>query len=382
MSQPPLIAHILFRLDYGGIETLLVECVNRIPASQYRQVIICLTGYSDFAQKITNPSTSVFALHKREGHDFAMHWRLWRLLRTLRPDIVHTYNLPAVECALTAFLAGVPVRVHAEHGRNANDPQGVNRKHNFLRRLAAWAIDRFVPVSLDLQHWLSHTVGIAPRKIERIDNGVDDQMFKPASPKPHLPVAGFSADGDFIIGNVGRAEPVKDQAALLVAFAELRRQRSDAQLKLVIIGDGPLLPVLRKQAAELGIADQVWLPGARADVAEIMRSLDVFVLPSRAEGMPVTLLEAMATGLPVIASRVGGVPELIEAGLNGMLIAPGEPHSIVQALTTYLDDTAMARDHGAQGRAQVKKNYSLARMVAAYVDLYDRLCHEKLRKRF
>lgn len=378
MSQPPLIAHILYRLDFGGIETLLVECVNRIPVDKYRQVIICLTESSDFAAKITNPNASVYALHKQEGNDFRVHWRLWRLLRKLRPAIVHTYNLPALECALTAFLAGAPVRVHAEHGRSATDPRGVNRKHNLLRRLLAPVIDRFIPVSRDLQQWLTKTVGVSPRKIELIVNGVDDTVFKPVSPKPPLPVDGFASADSFVIGNVGRVEPVKDQAALLEALAALRNLRANAaKARLVIIGNGPLLPALRLRAEALGVADQVWFPGARADVANIMRSFDVFVLSSRAEGMPVTLLEAMATALPIVATEVGGIPEVIQDGVNGFLVPPGEPQRIAQALAAYLDDAVLARRHGEQGRLRVEREFSLVRMVAAYVDIYDRLCREK-----
>ena len=159
MDRVPLVAHLIYRLDFGGLETLLVDCINRMPA-HYRHAVVCLTDYSAFVQNIQRPDVQLFSLHKPPGHGIKTHLKLWKLLRRLRPDILHTYNLAAMEYAFTAALAGVPVRIHAEHGRDAGDPEGKNAKHNFLRRRLAPFIDRYVPVSDDLHRWLEQVVRI------------------------------------------------------------------------------------------------------------------------------------------------------------------------------------------------------------------------------
>ncbi|MBQ5948148.1 glycosyltransferase, partial [Massilia sp. ST3] len=305
---PPLVVHLIYRLDIGGLETLLVDIINRMPAHSYRHAVVCLTDYTDFAQRITRPGVELVALHKQPGLGLGIHLVLWRLLRRLRPAILHTYNFGTMEYAATGFAAGVPVRVHAEHGRDARDPEGLNPKHNLLRRCAAPFIDRIVPVSQDLRRWLGEVVGIAGRKLVLIDNGVDTERFHPA-PAGAAGVETWHDDPDaFVIGTVGRLQDVKDQATLIQAFAELRRLLPHEPLRLVLVGDGPLRAALEAQARDAGLGDSVRFAGARADVAPAMRGFSLFALSSIAEGTPVTLLEAMASGLPVVATAVGGIP--------------------------------------------------------------------------
>ncbi|HJV74674.1 MAG TPA: glycosyltransferase, partial [Noviherbaspirillum sp.] len=296
MTHPPLVAHLLYRLDFGGLETLLVECINRIPAQKYRHAIICLTDYTEFAKRIEAPDVQIIALNKPPGLGLGTHIQLLKHLRSLRPTILHTYNLAAIEYSLAAAMTGVPIRIHAEHGRDAGDPFGQNRKHNLLRRLLVPVIDCYVPVSCDLQHWLKEVVGIPDAKSKRINNGVNTETFtpKPGISRARLPQT-ISRD-DFVIGTVGRVQDVKNHLGLIDAFIELRRRLPSHQsrLRLAIIGDGPLLPALKKKITDAGIADVVWLAGARNDIAEIIPAFSVFVLSSIAEGTPVTLLEAMA----------------------------------------------------------------------------------------
>ncbi len=382
MNQMPLVVHLIYRLDFGGLETLLAECVNRMPPNKYRHAVVCLTGYTDFAKTINAPGVRIYALNKPPGLAPQTHVKLWKLLRYLRPSILHTYNLAAVEYGMTAALAGVPVRIHAEHGRDASDPDGKNPKHKLLRKLVAPFIDAFVPVSGDLQQWLRSVVGISEKKIVFISNGVDTNRFKPGK----QPVADTSSDssaldGKFVIGTVGRVQDVKNHHGLIDAFLKLRKllpAEAADELRLVIIGDGPLLPSIRARVAEEGIASQVWLPGARTDVAQLMQSFSVFTLPSIAEGTPVTILEAMACGLAVVATRVGGIPEVVVDGTTGMLVPPNDPDKLAAALLSYYQDPARAQRHGAAGRTSVENKSSIHAMVAAYASLYDILCQKKI----
>ncbi|MGJ7915223.1 TIGR03088 family PEP-CTERM/XrtA system glycosyltransferase [Massilia sp. LXY-6] len=387
MEQPPLVAHLIYRLDIGGLETLLVDAINRMPAHKYRHVVICLTDYTDFAERITRPGVAVHALHKPPGLGLGAHARLFKLLRRLRPAVLHTYNLGTIEYHATALLAGVPVRVHAEHGRDAGDPHGVNRKHNLLRRLLVPVIDRFVPVSRDLDRWLQEVVGIPAAKTLLIDNGVDTERFRPASDtppasdpaEPWSAAAGSSCGHPFVIGAVGRLQDVKHHAGLIEAFALLRHMlpEQSARLRLVLVGDGPLRARLEQQVAAAGLQDCVWLAGARSDVAPVMRSFSLFALSSIAEGTPVTMLEAMASGLPVVSTAVGGIPDLVLDGATGTLVPPRDPQRMAEALASYVRDQERARLHGSHGRERIERKYSIAAMLATYVDLYDGLCRTK-----
>lgn len=381
MDSRPLVVHIIYRLDFGGLETLLAECINRMPAGRYRHAVVCLTTFTEFAKVITAPGVEIHALDKPPGLAPEIHLKLWRLLRRLRPAVVHTYNLAAAEYASTAALAGVPVRVHAEHGRDAGDPNGTNPKHRFLRRMVTPFIDRYVAVSRDLQQWLRDFIGVPAHKALFIPNGVDTDRFRPVTGDAIVP-AGMEmlGDGNFVIGTVGRVQDIKNHDGLIDAFLLLRESlppEHAARLRLAIVGDGPLMQKIRQRVADAGLDKFVWLPGARHDISDIMRRFSVFVLPSFAEGTPVTILEAMATGLPVVASCVGGIPDVVEEGVHGLLVPPGDTAALVKALRIYLEQPSLLQSHGRTGRASIEGKASVKSMVAGYMELYDMLRREK-----
>lgn len=371
----PLVVHLVYSLGVGGLETLLVDCINRMP--DWRHAVVCLTTYTTFAERISRRDVELFALDKPPGLGLGTHKTFWRLMRRLRPTVLHTYNLAALEYAFTGALAGIPVRIHAEHGRDAGDPHGLNPKHNFLRRRLVPFVDRFIPVSEDLNRWLGDVVRIPAAKTLFIKNGVDTEKF--------VPGAAAAADspwaaGDIVIGTVARVQDVKNHRALVDAFARLRTHSPDLapRLKLSIVGDGPLLPAVREQVAALGLQDAVWLPGARADIAAVLHSFSVFALPSLAEGTPVSMLEAMACGLPVVASRVGGIPEVVDEGVQGLLVPVGDVDALAGALARYAQDAGLRAAHGRAARARVEERFSLRAMVAEYGSLYDSLCRNKV----
>jgi len=378
MNQPPLIVHLTYVLDFGGLETLIVETINRMPADRYRHAVVCLTKYTDFVKKITRPGVEVIALDKPPGLALSTHAHLFKVLRRLRPAILHTYNLAAIEYAATAMLAGVPVRVHAEHGRDARDPEGRNPKHNLLRRLLVPVVDCYVPVSLDLQQWLRTVVKIPESKNLLIDNGVDTVRFAPGA-QTAAPAGSPDWRDCFVIGTVGRIQDVKDHATLVTAFAMLRDRLPALRdrLRLAIVGEGPLRLALAQQLAQAGLGDVVWLPGARNDIAAIMQHFDVFALSSIAEGTPVTLLEAMACELPVVSTRVGGIPDLVPEGAAGALVPAKDAGALADALAVYARSPELAKRHGAAARQRIEQRYSIDTMLAAYLGLYDGLLGAK-----
>jgi sugar transferase (PEP-CTERM/EpsH1 system associated) len=377
-SDAPLIVHLVYRLDFGGLENLMVERINRLPADAYRHAVVALTETTDFASKIKKPGVALFALHKQPGASLKTHFDLWKLLRRLKPAVLHTYNLAAVEYAPVAMLAGVSVRINGAHGRDASDPNGTNPRHRLLRQLTLPFYDCCYGNSADLVAWNRQVIGVPEHKSRLLGNGIDTDKFHPPLTGKQHGVTGFGPECT-VIGTVGRIQDVKDHAGLVDAFIVLcdRFPEKRANLRLVIIGDGPLLPALRAKAAAAGIADRVWLPGSRTDVAHILRGLDIFVMSSLAEGTPGSALEAMASGLPVVGTRVGGIPEVVDDGATGLLVPPSDPTAMADALARYVGAPELIVQHGAAGRERVLRNYNMPAMVAAYKSLYDTLCERK-----
>jgi sugar transferase (PEP-CTERM/EpsH1 system associated) len=234
-------------------------------------------------------------------------------------------------------------------------------------------------MSRDIAGWLERDVGVSASRIRQIYSGVDAERFHPAAPLSSATTGegrrGDFASGPVIFGTVGRLDPVKNHALLLRAFRGIRDKvpGGGGRLRLIIAGDGPLRSDLESLAAELGVAGQVEFVGVRSDVPQVMRALDVFVLPSVNEGISNTILEAMATGLPVIASRVGGNPELVVEGRTGLTFAPNSVADLEKLMLRYVDETTLRHAHGQAGRARVLRDFSLDSMVSAYLSVYDEL---------
>jgi sugar transferase (PEP-CTERM/EpsH1 system associated) len=292
--DPPLVAHVIYRFDVGGLENGLVNLINRIPPRRFRHAIISLTESSEFSRRLTRSDVPVFALHKPAGNSPVTLFKLWRLFKRLRPDIVHTRNIAALEASLPAALAGVRVRIHGEHGRDATDPDGTNVRRQIVRRLYKPFVHQYITVSRDLEAYLESKIGVRHSRITQIYNGVDATLFHPAGERrEEVPHSNFSEPGHIVIGTVGRMQDVKDPLTLARAFALLMQTmpRARERVRLVMVGDGPLREQVSTLLEESGVQDYAWLPGKRDDVARIMRTFDLFVLPSLAEGISNTILE-------------------------------------------------------------------------------------------
>lgn len=373
-QKPLLIVHIIFRLGVGGLENGLVNLINRLPAERYRHAIICLKDSTDFSRRIQRDDVEIYPMHKRDGQDLGSFVNVFRLLRKLKPAIVHSRNLAAIEYQLCALLAGVPYRVHSEHGWDVFDPDGKNVKYQWLRRLLGMLIHRFIPLSLHLHDYLRHNVGIPSAKITRICNGVDINLFYPPADGRVMPSdCPLSWDGKVIIGTVGRMHGVKDQLTLVNAFiAACGHSLAFAErARLVLIGDGPLRLEAIRLLDDNGLMDKAWLPGERDDIADILRCLDLFVLPSKAEGISNTILEAMASGLPVIATNVGGNPELVVDGETGLLVEKEDVAAMSVAMLQLVADDVLRRRLAKASYRRACGEFSIERMVERYQQVYD-----------
>ena len=295
--------------------------------------------------------------------------RMAKVFGEFRPDIVHGRNWSCIDAIIGARLAGVPVVIQGEHGRIAGDPTGQNAFRRRVRRLLSPLVDQFVAVSSDLARWLVEEVRLPRRKVLHIPNGVDTTRFSADDHHAGRKAIGVP-DGWTALGSVGRLDPVKDHASLLRAFAAVK---NDYKALLYLVGDGPSRSAIEQQVRALGLETQVRLLGERKDIPLVFKGLDLFFLPSVGEGMSNSILEAMATGLAVVATRVGGNPELVQDDVTGTLVEPGAPSALAAAMRRYLDDPELIARHGGAGRARVEAEFSLARMLSAYEGLYARL---------
>jgi len=372
----PLLAHVVHSLRVGGLENGLVNLINRMPSERYRHAVICLKDYDRFADRIERDDVPLFALHKREGKDPALYFRLWRTLRSLRPDLVHTRNLAAVEAQLPAWLAGVPARIHGEHGRDMADLAGANRRYRNLRRILRPLVHHYIPLSRDLEGYLRDAIGVPAERMTRITNGVDVEHFHPdhKARASLLAERGWPEDS-LLVGWVGRMEAVKNPLGLVEAVAQLCREDPDARarLRLVLVGDGAQRPAVREAVTAAGLEDNTWLPGSRDDVPALLAGFDVFVLPSLAEGISNTVLEALASGVAVVATDVGGNRELVTPGQCGALVPPGDPAALAAVLGRYIHKPKLAAEHGAVARRRAVGQFSIDAMVSAYTETYDRV---------
>ena len=376
-TRPPLVLHVIHHLHAGGLENGLINLVGNMPCDAFRHAIACVEDYSDFRDRIDRPDVQVVALHRRRVGIWGVRREIYRLCRRIRPAILHTRNLSGLDAILPARLAGVSHLVHGEHGWDVDDLRGESRKRILLRRLHSPLIDRYVTVSRDLRRYLIERVRIDERRIVQIYNGVDTERFHPASASERasaIPLE-FAGGDNILIGTVGRLQPVKDQATFLRAFAEVlgRRPEYRRRLRAVVVGDGPQFGMLKALAESLGIAPVSWFVGASSSVPELLRSFDVFVLPSLNEGISNTILEAMATGVPVIATGVGGNVEIVEDGRWGRLFPPGDIRALAELIEAYVRLPELRRAHAHAARLAATERFALPTMVASYQSLYEAL---------
>ena len=373
----PLVAHVMYRFDTGGLENGIVNLINHMPADSYRHVIIALTEVTDFRHRIKRDDIQFVSLHKPPGHGIWLFPKLFRLFRRLQPAIVHSRNLAALEVQLPAWLAGVPVRIHGEHGRDVGDLDGSNITYQRVRRFYRPFVSYYLALSRDLAQYLNGIIRIPQNKVLQVYNGVDCSRFHPGQPDQSISGCPFTRPTHCLLGTVGRMQTVKDQPTLVRAF--IRALEMEPQLKerirLVLVGDGPLRKECQQLLNAAGLDQLAWLPGERNDVPEVMRGLDCFVLPSLAEGISNTILEAMASGLPVIATNVGGNADLVVAEQTGILVPPADPESMARAIIRMAKQADTRQSMALSGRRLVEEKFSMNAMVASYQGTYDKLLH-------
>lgn len=361
------IAHILSSLAQGGQERVAVDlaCAQRAAGEVVAVIALGpLPEGSPLAEELRAAGVELRAIGVGAGLEPLLPARLACLLRRLAAEVVHTHNPRALLYGAAAGRLAGAVVVHTKHGAN---PDGGRRL--LLRRAAARLVSALVAVSPQTAEVARRRREVAIDRLLVIENGIRLDRFAPdGAARSRLREALAIPEGALVLGTVGRLAPEKDQALLLRAAAPLL---GDA-VHLVVVGDGPEAAALEAQARAAGIAPFTHLLGARADVPQLLAAFDVFVLPSRSEGLPLVIAEAMATALPVVASRVGGVPAVIDEGRTGLLVEPGDEAGLRAALIALRDDRAHASRIGCAARKEAMARFSSERMAREYLAVYRR----------
>jgi len=369
--------HLVYSFAVGGLENGIVNLINGMNPAFCRHMVVSLTECNEaFCSRIQRSDVIFLSLHKGSGHGYKIYPLLYNIFREYRPTILHTRNLAALETVIPAFVARVPIRIHGEHGWDTNDPGGTNPHYSRIRRLYKPFVHHFVALSKQIACYLEQKVRINPKSLTRICNGVDILHFYPNNVKRAiLEDSPFNDPNLVIMGTIGRLQAVKDQVALVRAFAEARCRYGEKieKLRLIIVGEGPLREQIEKDITIHGLGDHVWLTGERADVPAVMRAFDFFVLPSRAEGISNTILEAMASGLAVVATDVGGNAELVIEEQTGTLIPVGDQTAMASAIMRLATDASQRHQQGKNARVRIETNFSLDGMIERYSQLYKAL---------
>lgn len=355
------VVHVLHSFDVGGMEKGIVTLV-RGASPDVEHVVLCLAR-SGTAAPLLPEGTEVVELGKLPGNSVRFVARLARALRALKPDVVHTRNWGGMDAVAAARLAGIRGVAHGEHGWGMDDPRGLDPTRVRVRRFLSRWVREFTCVSNEMIGWLQDTVRVRT-PITQIYNGIDTDAFRPGA-SPVRAELGIPAEAP-VAGIVGRLDPIKNHRGLLRAFARVRVAVPEA--RLLVVGGGPEGDALAELAGP-GVS----LLGDRRDAPDILRALDVFVLSSFNEGISNTILEAMATALPVVATAVGGNPELVDDGATGALVEPDSEAALEAGLCRYFEDRTLARSHGEAGRRRAIERFDVPGMVARYEAVWRRV---------
>ena len=355
MSAPLRVVHFLNSFAPGGMEHGIANVI-RGTTDGFTHAIVARTDARELPEWLPE-GTPVVEMQQPPGNSIRFLFRLRRVFRELKADIVHTRNWAGLDGILAARLGGIRNVVHGEHGFDIGDPDGSSRKRRFFRRRLLPRTRHITCVSRDMERWLKESVGTS-RPITQIYNGVDTDRFAPGADAEVLDELGLPS-ATFVAVIVARLDPIKAHDVLFEAWREVRRSVPGAVL--LVVGDGPSESDLRRLAGE-----GVHMLGARKDVPAILRTADLSVLCSRNEGVSNTILEAMSTGLPVVATEVGGNRELVADGETGRLVPPADPAALAAAIGVYADDAMLRHEHGAAGRQRVLVRFGIEAMVRSY----------------
>jgi glycosyltransferase involved in cell wall biosynthesis len=368
--RPIRVGFVVHVMQVAGAEVLVRETIRRL-GDRIRPTVFCLDRVGQLGEELLAAGGDLVCLGRRPGWDFAVSRRLAREAAARRLDVIHAHQYtPFFYAALAKpFVRPAPRLILTEHGRHYPDVVSPPRRafnRLILDRLAD-EVNACVGFSARA---LCRVDGFRGHRIEVIDNGIEVDRYGPAADRAGLRARLGLDPARRSVVHVARHHPVKDQATLLRGFAGVATDVPDVDLLLA--GDGPLRGDLEALAGSLGVADRVRFLGVRRDVPDLLRAADVFALTSVSEAASLTLLEAMATGLPAVVTAVGGNPDVVRAGVDGLLFPRGDAAGCAAALRRVLTEPGLAATLGANARRRAREKYRLETTIERYYALYRR----------
>jgi sugar transferase (PEP-CTERM/EpsH1 system associated) len=354
------ILHLVYSMGCGGLEKVIVNLINGSKAYSCEHIIVTLTPDHELVSLIDG-KISVYCVNKKPGKDLHCHWRLFILFRQLQPDVLNTYNFGTIEYQMVAKIAGIHLGVHSDHGRGGDDALGKNKRNNAVRRFMSRFIDIYVVVSKDLYSWVKNDVRIKSKQIKIVQNGVALENYTERR----------NSTTAFTFCTVGRLDEIKNQILMINAYQQALETCPELLVtKLQLVGDGPMRDVLKALVASLQLENNVELMGYREDIANILSMANAFVLSSNYEAMPMTILEAMASHVPVVTTDVGGIRHFISDQEASFVESGNEQLLAKKFIELYLHpENYHAKIHKAY--KLVSDNYSLQSMCKTYMDIYE-----------
>ena len=365
-ARPIRVTHVIHCLEGGGMELILAAMVRGFRHSAVKTTIITLDGrVGSVGAELRSDVEEIVAHRSSRGWSMLLPLALAAEIRRTRPDVVHLYSGAWYKGALAARLAGVRRVVYTEHGLQQDD----HRVAPLLFRLAARLTSEVTAVSELLRQHLIRTAGISPARVRTIENGVDVDTYTPGEPPPGLRERLEIPREAVVVGSVGRLEVVKAYDVLIRAVASLD-DTGGPPLYLVLCGSGSQGDALASLARELGVADRVRFAGWTDRPLDFYRLFDVFVLSSRSEGAPMSLMEAMATGTAPVVANVGAIAEILGPALRGQLVPSGDVEALASALARTIESPVSCRRIGKAARERIVERHSFRRMIREYEALY------------
>lgn len=364
-KAPLKVMHVIEDLEKGGAERVLINLVSGLPVQLFQPMVCCLTKKGRMAAELEERGMRVVALHKKPGVDVGLLWRLQKLLRTQQTDILHTHVFTAnLWGRLAGILAQVPVLITHEHSTFTIADQTRQRIEQQLARKTT----QIISVSEQLRRRLVETSGLPDDKVITIHNGLRLPITVNEATRMELQRE-FELDRfNPLIGSIGRQEVRKNYPLLLEAMPNILEHYPQAGL--LLIGEGPETPQLKRLVQTKGLAGNVVFAGHRQEVYEFLSFMSVFCLPSQTEGISMAILEAMAAKVPVVATRVGGNPEIIADNRYGVLVPANDRHALTTALLETLNDREAACTRAQAGQKFVLENFSEQQMIQRITTLY------------
>jgi len=357
-------------LRIGGLQSVVVALAGGLDRDRYEVSVCALRDSGPLESRLQALGAPVFRLtHDGPGPDYLSFAKLCRIVAAVRPEILHTHNThPLIDGSIAKVWNRVPVQVHTDHGRLFPD----RPRYMFAERVLSHVADRVVAVSEAGRRDLTHYEHLPPSRLQVIVNGVDPAPYRISLDRPALRLAlGIEPQRGPIMGWCGRLASEKGLTYLIQALPSLCRRFPD--LLVILAGEGELRGPLEREARSLGVNSQVLFAGPRSDVPALMRLFDVFALPSLREGLPLVLLEAMAASVPIVATSVGGNPEIVRHGATGLLVPPRDPAALAAALDQVLSNRELRASFAFEGSRDFEARFTLDRTIAAYENLYEEL---------